>query len=118
MPKAIALVLILSSQAGTESVFNTYGTHLEPVRMPGGCASTRLDQFGNRTYRFRDAPMYPGARPLALVKGRAVERNELGSIEWESTLDHAEFVRLGQLSAVLLRLLRTTSEGQDQSRTF
>ena len=111
MPTAIALVLILSSQVDTESVFNTYGTHLEPVRMPGGCAPTRLDQFGNRTYRFRDAPMYPRAQPLTLVNGRAVERNVLGSIEWESTLDHAEFVRLGELSAVLLKITANHAGG-------
>src|SRR5262245_10043540 len=72
--------------------------------MQGGCTGTSLGQFRGRTYRFRQAPMYPFDQPLALSDGRSVDRNPDGSIEWESTLEHSERVRVGSASAVLLKI--------------
>ena len=39
--------------------------------------------------------MYPRDQPLTLRDGRALERNSLGAVEWESTLNRAEKIQLG-----------------------
>ena len=104
MLELLVLAMTLLGQSAGESPFNTYGVSLLPTTMPGACAPADESHFANRAYRFRDTPMYPHDEPLVLVGGRAVERNGLGSVEWESTLRLAAPIALGTAPAVLLEI--------------
>lgn len=105
MTAIFVLSLVLAGQGSNESPFNTYGVSLGLATMPGGCRQAETSHFGNRAYRFRDTPMYPHDQPLVFTGGRALERNSLGSIEWESTLRRADPIEIGAMSAVLLEIL-------------
>jgi hypothetical protein len=102
--KSLLFVTMLLGSVALDSPFNTYHVHLPHVMLSGGCAVNDLNQFGNRTYRFRKAPMYPFDQPLTLRNGRAVERNPDGSIEWESVLGRAQTVELGKSPAALIEI--------------
>jgi hypothetical protein len=108
--RSMFFVMMLVGSIAVDSPFNTYAVHLQHVAMSGGCFANDLDQFGNRTYRFRKTRMYPGDQPLTLRNGRGVERNPDGSIEWESVL-HARPVELGKSPAVLLEILAVHVQG-------
>jgi hypothetical protein len=97
----LALAMFVGVQA---SPFNKYSVHLQRQAIPSGCTTDDLSQFGNRVYRFREAPMWPFDQPLSLRDGEYVERNQDGGIEWQARLSKPHIVELGKTRAVLLEI--------------
>jgi hypothetical protein len=96
----LLLTLTLAAPGDRRSPFNDYAVHLRMTSLPGPC-DTNAPDFGNRTYQFRDAPMFPHDSPLRLHDGKYVERNPDGSSEWESSLG-VQPIQLGHNSAFLI----------------
>jgi hypothetical protein len=93
MHAVIFLSLVLFQATAEQSPFSSYEVFLSPRKLPGTCAGEDLDQFRNRTYTFRSR-VYPSAHGVTLHNGKVVERNPLGTAEWETSLVEVEPVKV------------------------
>jgi hypothetical protein len=100
MHALICLGLALFLAPAAQSPFNSYAVFLSPRQLPGTCADEDLEQFRNRTYTFR-SDIYPG-KPITLRNGKVIERNPLGTPEWETSLTAAEPLKIASRQATLL----------------
>ena len=98
---SVLISAVLAGAQTTGSPFNTDAVFLDRSRIPGGCSVTDTEHFRNRAYSFRGW-MHRDA-PLVLRGGKALERNDVGTPEWETELVRHSVVTLGGQSAVMLR---------------
>ena len=100
----LSVLLITAVAVGaqtTGSPFNTYAVFLDRAQVPGGCSVTDTEHFRNRAYAFRG--WMRRDTPLVLRDGKALERNDVGTGEWETELVRQSVVTLGGQSAVMLQ---------------
>jgi hypothetical protein len=101
MHAAIFLSLVLFQAPAGQSPFNSYEVFLTPRKLGGTCAGEDPDQFRNRTYTFR-SHVYPAEHGVTLHDGEVVERNLLGTAEWETSLVAVEPVKVETRMRTLL----------------
>ncbi len=92
MHAVIFLSLVLFQATAEQSPFNSYEVFLSPRKLPGPCAGQEPDQFRNRSYTF-SGNVYPSGQSVTLRNGKFVERNPLGTAEWETSLITVEPVK-------------------------
>jgi hypothetical protein len=97
MDPIVFAVLLFVAQP-SESSFNSYDVFLSPRTLPGACASASAEELRNRTYTFRSPPF---DSPVTLSGGKLIERNILGTPEWEISLVSAEAINVAGRRAVL-----------------
>jgi hypothetical protein len=101
MHAVIFLSLALFQATAEQSPFSSYEVFLSPRKLPGTCAGEDPDQFRNRTYTFRSG-VYPAESAVTLHNGEVVERNALGTAEWETDLLAVEPVKVATRIGTLL----------------
>jgi hypothetical protein len=102
MHTLIFLGIALLSARAAQSSFNSYDVFLTPRNLPGTCTGQDREQFRNRTYTFR-GHIYPFSNSLTLRDGKVVERDPLGTPEWEMSLATAVPLKVaGRLATLLI----------------
>jgi hypothetical protein len=99
----VVLPLIFLGLFGSQTpppLFNSDSLFLSPRKLPGQCSVTDSTALRNREYTLlgsRHAGM-----PVKLRDGKAVERDDLGKVDWETVLVGQKNVRIGNRRAVIL----------------
>ena len=100
MSALIVLSLVVLQATAQQSPFNAYEVFLSSRKLPGTCTGENPDQFRNRTYTFLGS-VNP-ASALTLHNGKFVERNDLGTVEWETSLVAVQPMKLANRMGTLL----------------
>ena len=103
MHAVIFLSLVLFQVTTEQSPFSSYQVFLSPRKLPGACAGEHPDQLRNRTYTFLSS-VYPSGHALTLHDGKAIERNPLGTVEWETSLVAVEPMKIETRRGTLLTI--------------
>ena len=85
----------------SQSPFNVYTALVDRRDLAPRCRVDDEAFFRNLTYPFHGKG-YPRERSVKFRDGRFDERDDLGRIDWTTTLDRQEQIQLGNQGAVLL----------------
>ena len=112
----LAVVLASTVVAGAQRGTSADQVFLSPRALPGTCPESDADPFRNRTYTFLASRRR--GETIALHDGKAVERDDIGHVDWQLELVAEDRVTLGNRSAVLLEFFDDHLAGSGSVTTF